>query len=97
MPSVVHQYLWDTAEMIEGCQTENVDIIDWNSQSHPVVKFSRMLSSICRHDKDFHCDDFSAVSLEEILTKRRTTLTPGKLLVLIWLRAENSVPTTVGA
>ena len=70
MLAVVHQYLWDTAEMIEGCQAENVDIIDWNSQSHPVAKFSRVLSSICRHDKDFHWDDFSLVSLEEFLKKK---------------------------
>ena len=70
--------------MIEGCQTENVDIIDWNSQNHQLVKFSRMLSSICRHDKDFLWDDFSFVSLAEILTKITTTLSPGKLLALVY-------------
>ena len=43
MLSVIQQYLWDTTELVEGCQTENVDIVDWNKQSHPVVKFSRML------------------------------------------------------
>ena len=53
MPSVVYQYLWDTAELLEGCQTDSVDSIDWSNQSHRVVKFSRTFSSICRHDKDF--------------------------------------------
>ena len=70
MLSVVHQYLWDAAEMIEGCQTENVDIINWNDQSHPVVRFSRMLTGLCRRDKDFHMDNLSFVCLEDILTKR---------------------------
>ena len=56
--------------MIEGCQTENVDIINWNEPSLPAVRFSRMLSSICRHDKDFHLDDFGLVSLEDILINK---------------------------
>jgi hypothetical protein len=70
--SVVHQYLWDVAEMIEGCQAENVDIINWNEQNHRVVRFNRMLSSICRHDKDFQWDTFNFSSVEEILTKKNT-------------------------
>ena len=79
---MVHQYLGDTAEMIIGCQTEEVDIIVWSSQSHPVVKFSRMLSSICRHAKDFQQDDVSFVTVEEILTNIRPTRTLGMLLAL---------------
>ena len=83
MLSVVQQYLLAVAEMIEGCQTDNVDIITWNEQSHPVVRCSRMLSSIGRHDKDFRMDTFSAISLLVILTKRKSTLTPGTLLALV--------------
>ena len=44
MLSVVQQYLWDTAELLEECCTDNVAVIDWNHQSHPVVKFSRTLA-----------------------------------------------------
>ena len=43
-----------------------------------------MLAGICRHDKDFHMDDLSFLSLEDMQTKRRTTLTPGKLLALVY-------------
>ena len=53
MLSVGQQYLWGAAELLEGCQADNVDIFDWNNQSHPVVKFSLVLAIICRHDKDF--------------------------------------------
>ena len=81
--SVAQQYLWDAAELLTGCSTDNVDVIDWNNTGHPVVRFSRMLASICRHDKDFHWDDDSFVSLEEILSKSKTTLTLGKLLALV--------------
>ena len=59
-----------TAELLDGCATDNADVIDGHNGSHPVVKFSRMLASICRHDKDFRWDDDSFVSLEEMLTKK---------------------------
>ena len=59
---VAHQYLWDVAETIEGCQSETVDIINWIEQSHPVVSCSRMLSSICRHDNDFQIDNVMFIS-----------------------------------
>ena len=65
-------------------KTENVDSINWNDQIYPGVRFSRMLTGICRHDNDFQWDDHSFVSLDEILAKRRATLTLGKLLALVY-------------
>ena len=49
MLTVIHQYLWDMALMIERCLTDTVDIIDWAEHRLPNVELSRTLSSICRH------------------------------------------------
>ena len=65
MLSGPQQYLWDTTEFTEGCQTKTVDIVDWTNQNHPVAKFSRMLSSICRHDNDLHWDNRSFASMKK--------------------------------
>ena len=70
MLSVAQQYLWDTAELLEGCNTDNVDVIDWNNKNHPVVKFSRMLALVYTN-KDVRWDDDSFVTLKRNHVKKK--------------------------
>ena len=84
MLTVVHQYLLDVAMVIEGRLTDNGDTINWNEPSLPTVRLSRTVTGICRRGQHLKMDDFGFISLEDIQTTGQNTLTPGRLLAVIY-------------
>ena len=70
--------------MIEGGRTENIDRIDGNDNRLPTVRLIRPLSRICRRDKSFQMDTGGYINLEDILSGQQHTLTPRKLLAVIY-------------
>ena len=83
--TIAYQYLWDLVLLLEGLTQDRVEEIDWDRDGSPMVRVSRTLSAICRHDNHFKCDSSVYMNVEDMVSTRKGSMcTPGQLLAAVY-------------